>query len=271
MGILSSYLGNAANAIKGAASASVVSAVSQAASGDVYGALASLGSAVENAVDTVGAYGAATPGDGMRGMNARSDGIQNWCWYCLMPTLTNPNSLSIMNTQGSVSLPWYYVQRGTIPFRVLETESIKRNSQQIHLPTGYSVPNLSLEFYMDSANKAQEYLKAWSSLVLGTSPVANVVNRGVWGLPATYKKNITFYVLSVTKKQLLTIKYVGCWPADPQALELTSSDPAILAQTVSFMVEDVEVTVSNDKGLVDKLSETAIGYGVSALKSLLPF
>lgn len=268
MGIPSSFLGQAASAVKGLVSdsgSSLSNFINQASQGDIAGALAGLGNQTSVEVDTLGARGLAEPGDALGGMNARGDAIQNWSWYCLMPTLTNNNTQSIAGSRASTPLPWYYVQKCNAPFRLIETESIKRNSAQVHLPIGYSVPNLAIEFFMDSNNVAQKYLKAWGALVLDTAPVANVVNRGVWGLPAGYKKNIYVYVLSVTKKQLLNFKFINCWPNDPQALELMSADPAVLVQTVNFMVEDVEVTVLNDKGVIDNLIEAGTGYAIDQL------
>jgi hypothetical protein len=236
-------------------------------------------------------------------MNARSDAVQNWCWYCLLPDVVDKGavglfskssstggdtqsekwikqdgeeilgtSLSSVLTSGSsrlypaVSLPWYYVQSATIPFRTIETESITRNSHKLHYPEGYSVATLSMEFFMDSASVAQKYLKAWGGLVLGNQDPSIWSNRGKWGYPANYKKDINFYILSVTKRELLNLKYVGCWPTEPQALELASDNAAILTQRVNFHVEDVLVTVLNDKGIVDNLIDTGLGYGTSFLK-----
>lgn len=265
MGISSQTLGLATNAIKSSGGTALSSFLGQAAQGDLAGALTSLTNAPGDAIANIGAFGQATPGDALRGMNARGDAMQNWCWYCLLPTLNNSNAVAIAGLLPSVSLPWYYVTRMNAPFRTLETESIKRNSHQLHYPTGYSLPSLTLEFFLDSKSEAQAYLKSWSSLVLGQANPAQFQNRGVWGMPASYKKEINLYALSVSKKVLLNFKYFGCWPSDPSAIEFNSDDASALTQQVTFQVEDVQLTVLNDKGVIDNLSKTALGYGLSAL------
>ncbi len=290
MGFFDNVLGSAANAIKSSAGTAVSSFLNQASQGNIEGAINGLATSITQLRDNVGAFGAATPGDGLRGMNARSDAVQNWCWYCLLPDVKDSsaqkiafgssatggeqiidNVVSRVSVGGggllpTVSLPWYYVQSATIPFRTIETESITRNSHKLHYPEGYSVATLSMEFFMDSASVAQKYLKAWGGLVLGNQDPSIWSNRGKWGYPANYKKDINFYILSVTKRELLNLKYVGCWPTDPQALELASDNAAILTQRVNFHVEDVLVTVLNDKGIVDNLIDTGLGYGTSFLK-----
>lgn len=269
MGILANTLGLAANTIKGAGASAVYSAINQAAQGDLEGAIGAITGGISSTVETLGAYGSATPGDALRGMNARSDAMQSWSWYCLLPSLSNTGTELIGGINASVALPWYYVQKGNTPFRTFEVESITRNSRKINLPTGYSVPSLSLEFFMDSSGLAQKYLKAWAGLVLGNDDPSNIANVGTWGYPAAYKKNIYLYLLSVTKKQLLNFKYIGCWPSDPQALELVSDDGQPMSQSVAFHVEDVQVTVLNDKGLIENLANTGQGYAMSALTGII--
>lgn len=265
MGLISKTLGVAANAVKSSGKTALSSFVNKALQGNLKDALSGLKDAPGQLLDNAGSFGQASPGDALRGMNARGDAMQNWCWYCLLPSLTSSSSKSFLGFKKSVALPWYYVQRTNTPFRTIETESIRRSSHNVVLPTSYSVGTLTLEFFMDSNNEAQNYLKTWSALVLGADDPAKMSNRGVWGLPATYKKDINIYVLSVNKKVLLNFKYMGCWPTDPQALELTSDDASVLSHSVTFSVEDVSVSVMNDKGVIDNLLSTAQGYAMSAL------
>jgi hypothetical protein len=165
----------------------------------------------------------------------------------------------------SVSLPWYYVQTANLPQRVVTAESINMNGHPIHLPESYSVPNLTLGFFMDSSNQAHQWLKAWQGQILGDSDPTSPVNHGMWGLPAQYKKTINIVVIDVKKKQMLNVRYINCWPSDPSALDLVSGSAEALVQNVTFMVEDVQVTLSNDKGLLGNLLDTAKGYAMGAL------
>jgi hypothetical protein len=265
MGISSQTLGLATNAVKSAGSRSLSQFLGQAAQGDLSGALSSLASAPGELLGSIGSYGQATPGDAFRGMQQRGDAIQNWCWYCLLPTLNNSSALSIGGFKPSVSLPWYYVSRMNTPMRTIETETVRRNAHGIHLPTGYSIGSMSAEFFLDSKNEALNYLKAWAGLVLEHGNPAQFQTRGAWGMPADYKKEINVYALSVKKQVLLNFKYFGCWPSDPTALDWTSDDATAVTQQVTFQVEDVQVTVLNDKGVIDNLTQTALGYGLSAL------
>lgn len=265
MTIFSSILGEAKSAV-GLATGSVSAAISAAASGNLTGALDQLVSAPSSIINSIGSGGGAAYGDYAGGMNARKDAMQNWSWYCIMPSVKSSNATSVMGLQPSVSLPWYYIQKMNMPSRVFKRDTFARNGHEAHYAEGYSVSDLTLEFFMDSSNKSYQYLKAWQGLILGNQDPSTITNQGRWGMPADYKKNINLCVLSVDKKILLNVKYIGCWPVDPSALELTSSSAEAIPMSVTFAVEDMDITVKNDKGIIDNLLNTASGYAIDGIQ-----
>lgn len=118
---------------------------------------------------------------------------------------------------------------------------------------------------MDSDNIAQQYIQAWQSLILANKNPKIAANQGAWGYPSTYMKDINLVVLSVTRRQLLNVRYINCWPSELGALELTSGESQVLVQNVTFMTEDVEVTVNNDRSLVDTLIASSSGLSSGSL------
>lgn len=268
MSSLSNVIQGAKNSVK----SSFNTSLGQLAQGNIGGALDGLLRAPEDAINGIGARGAAAPGNSFAGMQNRQDALQNWCWYCLLPSISNANAPSISGfsplngvLSPSVSLPWYYVQTSNLPQRVVTADSVNMNGHPVHFPESYSVPNLTLGLFMDSSNKAHQWLKAWQGQILGDADPTSAMNQGMWGLPAQYKKTINIVLLDVKKKQMLNVRYINCWPSDPSALDLVSGAAEALVQNVTFMVEDIEVTVSNDKGFIDNLLDTAKGYAMGAL------
>lgn len=241
----------------------------QLAQGNVGGAIETLLRAPGDAIANIGGRGSEDVGHSFAGMQARGDALQNWCWYCLLPSIPSANAPSLSLNTGPVgslvSLPWYYVQTSNLPQRVINADSTSMNGHQVHLPDSYAVPNLNLGLFMDSKNLAHRWLKAWQGQILGDADPTYAGNQGMWGLPANYKKTINIVVVDVKKKEMLTVRYINCWPQDPSALDLVSGAAEALVQQVSFMVEDVQITVSNDKGLIDNLLDTAQGYALGAL------
>ena len=246
------------------------------ARGNINGAISNASNLLIDSVNGIGNNGSAAPGNYHAGLMARGDALQNWCWYCLLPNVSNNNSVSlsggvfesILGTSSlkpTVSLPWYYVQTANLPQRTINPDSVNINGHQVHYPESYSVQGLTLGLFMDNTNKVQEWLKAWQGQILVNKDPTIPGNQGGWGLPSNYKKTINIVVMDVKQSRMLDIRYINCWPSDPQPLDLTSGQAEGLVQQVTFQVEDVEINVYNDKGLVDTITETARGYAVGAL------
>ena len=271
MTTVSDIFGGAKNSIKN----DVGVALGQLSQGNISGAVSTLASGGLNLVNNAVAQGGAAFGDDMAGMNARSDAIQNWCWYCILPTLYDKGALPLTlnglvnypSLQPAVSLPWYYVEEADTPLREITSKSVDRNGHLAHYADSYTVDGLSLTFFMDDANKAMKYLQAWQGLMLGNGDPSKMSNQGVWGFPKDYKKDISIAINSVNKKQLIICKYIGCSPKNAAALQLGSGSANALKLTVPFNVDDVSVTVLNTKGVLDNVLSTASGYAISALNN----
>jgi hypothetical protein len=269
MSSLGNVISNAKNSITGG----VTGGLQQIATGDIQGGVETILNSPADALANLS--GGPGFGDAMRGMQARDDALQNWCWYCILPPIADGNALDIgglvpkLGTlQPQVSLPWYYVQTANLPQRNIQTESVNMNGHPVFFPESYSVDQLTLGLFMDSSSKVHKWLKAWQGQVLGNVNPQLAQNQGMWGLPAQYKKTINIVLMNVSKKQMLNVKYLNCWPTSPTALELNSSEAEVLIQNVSFVVEDIDIRVYNDKGLIDNLLDTATGYAMGALNGL---
>lgn len=251
MSFISDILGDAKSDILGG----VTGAINQLGRGDLQGAFDSVAGIPGSVIDNAGTRGGTAFGDGFAGLNARQDAVQDWCWYCILPTI------------GRQTLPWYYVTSASVPHRKISLDTVKRNGHSANYAQSYELNgNLNLKFFMDSSSKAYDYFKAWQRLVLGDNDPTVVGNQGLWGLPKDYKKSITIVVTSVTKKDLLIFKYLDCFPTDPQSLEVGAGTSAPMEFSLDFAVEDVAITVKNDVGFLTNLEETAKGFGLQALK-----
>ncbi len=250
MSFVSSILGSAKDDLKGG----LTGAVNQLGRGDLSGALSSLSDIPGNIINNLGARNGVAFGDGFKGIHARKDAVQDWCWYCILPKV------------GGKQLPWYYVTSANTPHRKINTESLKRNGHTVHYPESYEMSgSLSLKFYLDGTSKAHEYLKAWQREIVGDKNPAQAANQGVWGLPSKFKKPITIAVMSVDRKELLVFKYLGCFPTDPQAMELGAGSANPLELQVEFQVEDLDLTVKNSLGFLENLKNTAKGFALDAI------
>lgn len=264
---LGNVIKNAKNSVKGSFS----EGAQQIAKGDIIGGVATILNGPGDALSNL--TGGAALGDSMKGMQSRSDALQNWCWYCITPKLENQTAKGFSsflpflgNVSSSVTLPWYYVQTANMPLREFAADSTNMNGHPVHFPESYSVGQLQLGLFLDSSNKAYEWLTTWQSFIMGSKDPKVADNQGAWNVPAQYKKDINIVLLNVSKKKMLNVKYINCWPAAPEALSLTSSNAEALVQNVSFYVEDVEVKVFNDKGFLGNLKESAVGFAMGALQ-----
>ena len=144
MSSLSDILGDGKSALQVGGN-SITAAAQAAASGDIMGAIGILQNTPGDMINSIGSGGGTDYGDTGRAINARGDAVQNWCWYCIMPSLTDGNAISLFSMKPSVALPWYYVQKMNLPLRSFQVESISRNGYQAHYPESYSVNDLQLD------------------------------------------------------------------------------------------------------------------------------
>lgn len=268
-----SALGNVISSIKTSASGSFQSSLTQLASGNVEGAVSTLLQGPGDALDAIGATGSAGLGDALGGINARSDALQTWNWYCVPPPITNSSAISLgsiggTNLTSSAMLPWYYVQTANLPFRTFQPDTIQRNGHAVIYPESYSVENLTLGLFMDSSSKSMSYISAWQGLVMANQNPKNPTNQGLWGRPSQYKKDIQVVLLSVARQQILKFRYINCWPLSVGTLSAVPGGSDIFIADVTFAVEDVDITISNDQGLINNLINSAEGYAMGALSGV---
>lgn len=227
----------------------------------VRGAVAN--TAFGQSVGLTASGGSRAPGDAHGGINARGDALQNWCWYALLPDISDGGIVT--------SLPWYYAQTATLPRRLIQSDSANFNGHPVHFPESYSVDQLRLGLFMDTTNRAQAWLAAWEGLVLGNDDPTNPRNHGMWGLPADYKKTIDIVILNTERREMLNVKYINAWPSQPEAQELVSGSGEAMVQNVSFMVEDVQIQIMDGQEVAnavrtarDNLVQFGVTTGLSA-------
>lgn len=250
MSFISQILGSAKDDIVNGA----LGAINQIGRGDLDEAVNSITRIVPNIAENVGSRDGVAFGNGFAGIHSRQDAVQDWNWYCVLPNV------------GGKQLPWYYVVSANTPQRKFNVETLARNGHKVHLPESYELSgNLSLKLFVDTSSRAADYAKAWSSAVLGYNDPAVPANQGVWGMPVDFKKTVSVVLMSPDRKDLITFKYLKCWPSDPSAFELGSGSGNPMELQLDLQVEDVEVTIRNAQGLLDNLGSTARGVAYSAI------
>jgi hypothetical protein len=213
------------------------------------------------------------PGNDLAGAQARADPMLAYTWYAQMPVITpgsnqtaaNASTSSILSNLGSTligglgsalggqistsnaaQLPWYFVEQATLPFRTFEAEHIFREGRPRAYPSKYSVGNLRLGIYADSANVALTYIQAWQNAII-TPFSANLAATmgGGWGRPSDYKFPIFIYLLDVTTNVLAIVEYTECWPVSVQEYGMESGQSTRIINQVTFEVGDVFVNLVN--------------------------
>ncbi|MGE8452058.1 MAG: hypothetical protein ACN6OP_15825, partial [Pseudomonadales bacterium] len=178
-----------------------------AAGNAVNGALRSLGitngSTLSGGVEYLSVSsgpGGVPYGDALAGIMARADPMHSFNWFCDLPQV---------NAGGfAASLPWYYVEEATIPFRQFEMREVYREGRYKHYPGKYTVDSLRLAVYLDSDNKSLNYWQTWQNAILRPFNKSTATSLGGGYMPPSqFKKDIIFYLLDVRRQQVLSIMY----------------------------------------------------------------
>jgi len=181
-------------------------------------------------------------GNALYGALSRADPLTSIGWYAQVPAINSP--------YGNVSLPWYYIEQATTPFRNFDVASIFRSGRSKHYAGRYAVDNLTLTFYLDSAGQTLRYLNGWQSCIVNPTSMSNFeTNSGNYMVPSFYKKPIFLYLLDPTRQEIAVIQYVECWPTNIDSLSLESDGVTRLVAAVNFSVGDVFVISTNASAL----------------------
>lgn len=190
-------------------------------------------------------------GNSLEGALARSDPQMSYNWYCIPPTIN-----AIDGPQ--VTLPWYFVEEATLPFRTFNVDSFFYQGRQKHMAGNSDLDDLQLAFYADTTNEALKYLQAWQGAVIKPyTSKDRTSGGGGYGRTKDYYRDIPIYLLSPDRKILCEILYTECWPKTIQAYSMNSGSSERVVNHVTFSTGDVFVTL----------------YGVSstASKGFTPF
>jgi len=251
----------------------------EASPSDLLGGLAkTFGLSSGSALSGPGKGGAAQPGNSLAGAMARTDPMLSHLWYALMPDISPIGG-------APVSLPWYYVEEATVPFRNFEVKSRFYQGRHQHYPGGYSLDGLTIHIYGDTSNIGLNYLSAWNgALVQNISAADSALKGGGFGRSANYKKPINIYLLGPDKRTLFQLNYIECWPTNISSYSLDSSSSTRIIHVVNFSVGDVFInafTISktlaqsldpfNSDNLISDISpQSTVDTATSNLLSELP-
>ena len=207
--------------------------------GDVLGVAS--GAALENpgVSYSMSSDGGIGEGNALYGALSRADPLMSIGWYAQLPVLQPPG-------MAPATLPWYYVETANTPFRTFDDHSIFRAGHHQHFASKYSVDNLSLGFYADSAGNSLSYLRAWQASIISPTGLGNYnAGSGNWYPPKYYKRPIFIYLLDPARMQIAIIQYVNCWPINIDSLSLESDNSSRLILNVNFSVDDVFVITTD--------------------------
>lgn len=229
-----------------------IGAAAQAMTGDVGGAverLISLPGTIANASTYGLTHGSILTSGSIDGLNfgsrgspnsvyaelaGRSDPLLSFNWYCNLPPIAVDGK--------QARLDWNYVEEATVPFRNYETRSVFRAGRMRHYAKSYSIDNLRLAFYLDTAGRTMEYLQMWDNAMVRKTTKQDMYREGgQFGLPTNYKKDIKIHLVDPNRQELVELLYVECWPTNLDALNLNSGASDRLIANVNFSVGDVFV------------------------------
>lgn len=219
-----------ATQILGSTGSSILSELGLSAGGLLSNPGEVIGSSLNSIVDN----GGITPGDSLRGALSRSDPMAAFSWYAQLPPINS--------SYGRSTLPWYYVEEATTPFRTFQSRQIFREGRYNKYPDKYSVDGLSLGLYGDVSGRTLSYLRAWEGSIMAPFDYNSPEQGGGYQPPSSFKKNIMIHLLAPNKQAIVTLIYTQCWPTNVDAWSLVSGSSERIVPRVNFDVGDVFIT-----------------------------
>jgi hypothetical protein len=177
---------------------------------------------------------------------SRLDPLLSIDWYCTLPLLQGVRS-------EPRTLPWQMVEEATLPMFEFEPVSNYKAGKTFHYPSHQNLGSLTLKFYEDSSGQSTAFIRNWQSLIFDKE-------TGLYNVPKVHKQIITFTLFDVAKFEVITIRYLGCWPQNPDSYQLIGGSSERITPSVTFSVDDIEMTFNQLTSEATQSLISNVGY-----------
>lgn len=186
----------------------------------------------------------------------RLDPVTNFEWIAVVIN-KNPGSKD--------ELPWYYIDEITVPSPTFGVNQKFMNGKDNKYAEWFTLGSCTMKIYSDVSGVAFNFCNMWIRSVFR--------DDNFYQMPINYKKDIFVFILDPTRKVVIDIQLLGCWPTAWADYNLTSGSAAALESSLTLSVDDFKMNYDSSKDAVTQSISNVIassgandnnGYGALA-------
>jgi hypothetical protein len=142
------------------------------------------------------------------------------------------------------TLPWYYIDEITVPSPNLGSTQKFVAGKEKKYAEWFTLGTCTVKIYSDISGLAFNFCNNWIRSVYR--------DDNFYQAPIAYKKDIFVFILDPTRKVVIDIQLLGCWPTAWGDYQLTSGAAAALESSLTLSVDDFKMNYDSNKDAVIK-------------------
>ena len=177
-------------------------------------------------------------------LDKRFDPVTNFEWMAV-----------IRDRSGrSEDMPWYYIDDITLPTPQFGSTPKYIRGKEHKYADMFSVNTCTIKLFSDVSGLAFNYANAWCRSIYR--------DDNLYQMPKMYKRDIWIFILDATKKVVVDIQLIGCWPSSWGEYSLVSGAAGHLETSLTLSVDDFKMNYSDNtdaiRAHIEKVSNDSL-------------
>ena len=157
-------------------------------------------------------------------LDKRLDPITNFDWIAIVVN---------KNPGNNNELPWYYIDEITVPSPNFGSSPKFVEGKDKKYADMFSLNACTIKIYTDISGLAFNFCNDWVRSIYR--------DDNLYQMPIAYKKDIYVFILDTTRKVVVDIQLLGCWPTSWADYQLTSGSSSALESSLTLSVDDYKM------------------------------
>lgn len=166
-------------------------------------------------------------------LNKRMDPVTNFEWLAVVVN-KNPGSKD--------ELPWYYIDEISVPLPNFGSTQKYVEGKDKKYADMFTINTCTIKVYTDVSGLAFNFCNMWCKSIYR--------DDNLYQMPLAYKKDIYVFILDPTRKIVVNMQLLGCWPSAWADYQLTSGAAEALGTSLTLSVDDFKMNYDSSPAAV---------------------
>ena len=166
-------------------------------------------------------------------LEQRMDPVTNFEWIAMV----------VNKSPGAKDeLPWYYIDEISVPLPNFGSTQKYVEGKDKKYADMFTINTCTIKVYTDVSGLAFNFCNMWCKSIYR--------DDNLYQMPLAYKKDIYVFILDPTRKIVVNMQLLGCWPSAWADYQLTSGAAEALGTSLTLSVDDFKMNYDSSPAAV---------------------